>query len=127
MERLDEDGQWIVLMGFLVSVGIFALAIVISQGGLVGQTTAEAVLEFPKTEIQDLRSEVEYWGGQDTYDSEVWEDVQAIALQRHNAVVRVSVAEDSVNKSGSVYRIMKIHFNNGVTVYDENMQVPRRK
>ena len=58
MERLNDEGQWIVLMGFMVCVGIFFLAIIIAQSTVVGQTTSEAVLEFPKTEIQDMRSEM---------------------------------------------------------------------
>ena len=58
MERLNDDGQWIVLMGFVISIAIFFLAILLNQSVLVGQTTAESVLEFPKSDIQDLRSEV---------------------------------------------------------------------
>src|SRR5512137_2762474 len=41
MAGMKDDGQWIIMMGFLVSLGIFFLAIVISQSTLVGQTTAE--------------------------------------------------------------------------------------
>src|SRR5512136_1610129 len=55
---MKDDGQWIIMMGFLVSLGIFFLAIVISQSTLVGQTTAEGVLEFPKNDIQDLRHDL---------------------------------------------------------------------
>ena len=51
METLNDDGQWIVMMGFLVALGMFMLAIVISQTPLVGQTTAESVIEFPKNEV----------------------------------------------------------------------------
>ena len=58
MERLNDDAQWIVLMGFVISIAIFFLAILLNQSVLVGQTTAESVLEFPKSDIQDLRSEV---------------------------------------------------------------------
>ena len=48
MACMNEDGQWIVLMGLLVAVGLFFLALIINQSALVGQTTAEGVLEFPK-------------------------------------------------------------------------------
>ena len=58
MERLNDEGQWIVLMGFVISIAIFFLAILLNQSVLVGQTTAESVLEFPKSDIQDLRNEV---------------------------------------------------------------------
>ena len=58
MARLNEEGQWIVLMGFVVSISIFILAIVVSQSALVGRTTSESVLEFSKNDIQDLRNEI---------------------------------------------------------------------
>ncbi|WP_245619314.1 hypothetical protein [Methanogenium cariaci] len=65
METLNDDGQWIVMMGgFIVAIGMFMLAIVISQAPLVGQTTAESVMEFPKNEVQDLRGgNWSRWGG----------------------------------------------------------------
>ena len=56
MARLNDDAQWIVLMGFLVSFGFFFLALVINQSTVVGQTTAESVIEFPKNDIRDMRA-----------------------------------------------------------------------
>jgi hypothetical protein len=59
MERLNDEGQWIVLMGILVSIGLFFLAFVINQSAMVGQTTAEGVLEFPqerKFRIREMKS-----------------------------------------------------------------------
>ncbi len=43
MERclMNEDAQWIIMMGFLVSFSFFFLAMVINQSTVVGQTTAE--------------------------------------------------------------------------------------
>ena len=58
METLNDEGQWIVMMGFIVAIGMFMLAIIISQAPLVGQTTAESVMEFPKNEVQDLRGKL---------------------------------------------------------------------
>ncbi len=55
MARLNDDAQWIVLMGFLVSFGFFFLAMVLNQSTVVGQTTAESVIEFPKNDIRDMR------------------------------------------------------------------------
>lgn len=53
--RLNDDAQWIVLMGFIVSFSMFFIAIVLNQSTVIGQTTAEAVLEFPKNDIRDVR------------------------------------------------------------------------
>ena len=55
MARLNDDAQWIILMGFLVSFSFFFLAMVINQSTVVGQTTAESVIEFPKNDIRDVR------------------------------------------------------------------------
>ena len=56
MARLNDDAQWIILMGFIVSFSFFFLALVINQSTVVGQTTAESVIEFPKNDIRDVRS-----------------------------------------------------------------------
>jgi len=39
-------------MGLLVAVALFFLALIVNQSALVGQTTSEAVLEFPKNDIK---------------------------------------------------------------------------
>ena len=56
MAGLNDDAQWIVLMGFVVSFSLFFLAMILNQSTLVGQTTAESVLDFPKNDIRDVRS-----------------------------------------------------------------------
>lgn len=114
MARLNDDGQWIILMGFVISVGIFFLAILLNQSVLVGQTTAESVLEFPKSDIQDLRSEVlvihsRYKDFSISRDASIV-DINKIALARKSAVIQI----DPYNSSGWV-----IHYNNGVTSYYE--------
>jgi hypothetical protein len=128
---MKDDGQWIIMMGFLVSLGIFFLAIIISQATLVGQTTAEGVLEFPKNDIQDLMHDimqVEKWervscpGGFGSPQCEaekekIKQDISQIYLYRKNAIVNISMpAPCNVNN----YRELIIHFNNGVTEYNEN-------
>ena len=55
MAGLNDDAQWIVLMGFIVSFSLFFLAIILNQSVVVGQTTAEAVSEFPKQDIRGVR------------------------------------------------------------------------
>jgi hypothetical protein len=128
---MKAEGQWIVMMGFLVSLGIFFLAIIISQSTLVGQTTAEGVLEFPKNDIQDLRHvilEVENFnrspqctpnpGCSGTIADHMKLEIQLISLYRKSAIINYSF--DPANGCGSAYRSIFIHYNNGVTVYDEN-------
>lgn len=116
MARLNEEGQWIVLMAFIISIGIFFLAILLNQSVLVGQTTAEAVLEFPKSDIQDLRSEVWVIFSRYQDDPELpdtIDDIETISLARKSAVVKIES-----NAAGP----WKIHYNNGITRYTEEIQ-----
>lgn len=126
MACMNEDGQWIVLMGLLTALGLFFLALIINQSALVGQTTAEGVLEFPKNDIRDLRSEIF-----DVYDSygtlhaqgrlgDVEEDIIRISLERKNAVVHFG-NDTPQDVSGRDLHPVTIHYNNGVTVYNETV------
>jgi len=119
MARMNEDGQWIVLMGLLVAVGLFFLALIINQSAIVGQTTAEGVIEFPKNDIRDLREAVfDYVKEFGDADNAVREDIIAISLERKNAVVNFTVNQ-KMDVSGRWLHPVTIHYNNGVTVYDE--------
>ena len=130
MEGVKTEAQWIVMMGFLVSLGIFFLAIIISQSTLVGQTTAEGVLEFPKNDIQDLKHdilEVEYFnrtlctnlGGTKcgTVMGNISQEIQQISLYRKSAITSFSFP--AVCSGSPPQRDVYIHYNNGVTTYDE--------
>ncbi|HRD25275.1 MAG TPA: hypothetical protein PLA39_03230 [Methanoculleus sp.] len=125
MACMNEDGQWIVLMGLLVAVGLFFLALIINQSALVGQTTAEGVLEFPKNDIRDLREAIfdyvdKFGNTSDSAANNVRDDIIAISLDRKNAVVDFTV-KDPVDISGQRAYPVEIHYNNGVTVYDETV------
>lgn len=126
MACMNEDGQWIVLMGLLVAVGLFFLALIINQSALVGQTTAEGVLEFPKNDIRDLRSEI--FDVYDNYETlhdqghlkDVEDDVVRISLERKNAVVHFwNTTPEEI--SGRTLCPIHIHYHNGVTKYDETV------
>jgi hypothetical protein len=128
MARLNDDAQWIILMGFLVSFSIFFLAMVINQSTVVGQTTAESVIEFPKNDIRDARTALIYGLSEDIFNVKeggshppsVADDITVISLSRKNAVVKVSNIIEP-NKAQFVDKAnMTIHFNNGVTDYYEN-------
>jgi len=132
MERLSDDAQWIIMIAFLVSIAMFFLALVINQSTLVGQTTAEGVLEFPKNDIQDLRSEIfaisNQWPAnitsatpsQITTMNAMTQDVLALSLDRKNSVVKFTMG-DKADVSGVVRRPITIYYNNGVTTFDETI------
>ena len=117
MARLNDDAQWIVLMGFMVSFSLFFLGIVINQSTVVGQTTAEGVLEFPKNDILNVRSAVLQSSGIAPANlTKVQMDISLIAMSRKNAIVSFRVAcGDPLCES----KLIDIHYNNGVTAYNE--------
>ncbi|MDN7025930.1 hypothetical protein FGU65_13730 [Methanoculleus sp. FWC-SCC1] len=122
MERLNEDGQWIVLMGLLVAVGIFFLALIINQSALVGQTTSEAVLEFPKSDIRDISGEMQdladAWEGlTEAQKANLKNDITTLSLYRKNAIVDFDVT--SGTSSDGDFHLVGLHYNNGVTVYND--------
>ncbi len=108
MAGLNDDAQWIILMGFLVSFSFFFLAMVINQSTVVGQTTAESVIEFPKNDIRDIR-DVIVSNITVSNSTEINRDITVISLSRKNAVI------DYHYSNG-----LMIHYNNGVTDYNEN-------
>ncbi|MFA5296300.1 MAG: hypothetical protein WC382_12410 [Methanoregulaceae archaeon] len=122
MARLNDDGQWIILMAFIICIAIFFLALIVNQSTLVGKTTAEAVLDFPKSDVQDFRNEIlrirEIIAGMDTSDANSYinntrQDMQLIAIERKSALVYYSI-----NTSDTTL-VTTLRFNNGVTEYNE--------
>jgi hypothetical protein len=112
--RLNDDAQWIILMGFLVSFSFFFLAMVINQSTIVGQTTAESVIEFPKNDIRDVRGVI--ISSVDVMNPDVVRrDITVISLSRKNAVVNYSSPHIKDN-----HTVINIHYNNGVTEFNEN-------
>jgi hypothetical protein len=113
--RLNDDAQWIILMGFLVSFSFFFLAIIINQSTVVGQTTAESVIEFPKNDIQDVRQVI-----RQSVDSPnlpvVRDDIKLLSMNRKGSVVDYKYFEGGADNITYIV----IHYNNGVTEYNEN-------
>ncbi len=115
MARLNEDAQYIILMGFIISFSLFFLAMVINGSTVIGQSTAEAVIEFPKNDIRDFSDAVTSNLTIDPLqEAVVLEDFRMIALSRKGAVVNYSITPTDY------YTLARIHYNDGVTRYDEN-------
>ena len=116
MAGLNDEGQWIILMALLVCVGLFFIAIAVNESTLVGRTTAESVLDFPKSDIQDIRSEVLEWMDHDVGEADLdnlTRDVQQIAMTRSNAQISIG---DVSNLVGN------FHYNDGVTDFTTTIQ-----
>ena len=123
MAGLNDDAQWIVLMGFIVSFSLFFLAIVLNQSVVVGQTTAEAVSEFPKQDIRGVRDVViqsAFMDNAGIYNNltNVQQDIRILSSGRQGAIVDFS----SSTNAGFTY--IEFHYNNGVTAYNESYTYP---
>ncbi|HDQ08273.1 MAG TPA: hypothetical protein ENN44_05790 [Methanoculleus sp.] len=133
MERLDDEGQWIVLMGVVVATGMFILAIIINQAPMVGQSTSEAVLEFPKNEIQDIRyhlaplAQLDNSSESNKTIDRAKKDMRALSMARNNAVMYFET-NSTTNMADLFYRYnrLTIRYNNGVTEYYEEHLVSVR-
>jgi hypothetical protein len=113
--RLNDDAQWIILMGFLISFSFFFLALIINQSTVVGQTTAESVIEFPKNDIRDLVGVITTNTSR-SGTSVVNSDITVISLHRKNAVVKYKVNPPTPPTHANA----SINYNNGVTIFYEN-------
>jgi len=124
MARLmNDEAQWIVLMGFIVSFSLFFLAVLINQSTIVGQTTAEAVSEFPKNDIRGVRgilTESTFLDDESTYHNKttVQNEIVTLALSRQNAIITVS------SMTIGEYTYTEMHYNNGVIGYNETTIFP---
>jgi hypothetical protein len=119
MAGLSDDAQWIVMMGFVVSLSFFFLALLLNQSTVVGQTTAESVLDFPKNDIRDVRTVMIQSSELDATNQlsgneyqTLQNDIQAISLSRKKAAVQFQIIN-----SNPVW--INLHYNNGVTSYNE--------
>jgi hypothetical protein len=109
-----------------VSFSFFFLAMLLNQSTVVGQTTAEGVLEFPKNDIRDVRSVIinsSVWYDPDNLDKYqvLQDDITNISLSRKGAIVDYAVTPRTTYDP---YTHIRIHYNNGVTDYDENWTSP---
>ena len=120
MARLknNDTAQWIVLMGFIVSFSLFFLAVVLNQSTIVGQTTAEAVSEFPKEDIRGVRNVIIQSMFIENDMSRVQEEIRILSKSRQNAVVFFDF------KDNPPYRHYFFHINNGVSAYNETWTYP---
>jgi hypothetical protein len=120
MARINEEGQWIVLISFIVAISLFFLAIVISQSTLVGQTTSESVLDFSKADIQNLNLKTRDLAiynnpGITTLDgANISIDIQQIYGKRKGVILNIQ-SEFISAPLGSKH--VTLHYNDGITNY----------
>ena len=87
---------------------------VINQSTVVGQTTAESVIEFPKNDIRDVRGVI-ISSMNVTNPGVVRGDITVISLSRKNAIISYTSPQIKDN-----HTVINMHYNNGVTEFNEN-------
>jgi len=104
----DERGQWIISAGFLVSVSIIILALLLNQAMMGGYQSSGAILEFPKHEIRELVQETH-------------REVNVAAEKAWNMsgepIVTGNVTNDEVNRTA-----MRINFTNITLNYTNSVK-----
>ncbi|MCD1294138.1 hypothetical protein CUJ83_03910 [Methanocella sp. CWC-04] len=53
----DQSAQWILLSGIVIAVGLIVLMLLINTAMLTGHSSAESIMNFPKNDIRELKSE----------------------------------------------------------------------
>jgi hypothetical protein len=53
----DDSGQFLLLTGIIISVGMIILLIFINQSSMGGYSSSDSIMNFPKNDIRDIRSE----------------------------------------------------------------------
>jgi hypothetical protein len=107
---VDETGQWIIMLGFIISIILVFLALIVNQSALIGKTTSESVLEFPKSEIQDIRAEImEYYKDGTIGDGNLSQDLENISMAKQGVIFYFSSDPSGIS----------IHYNDGLTEYNE--------
>ena len=56
--KSDDSGQWLLLMAVIAAVGMAILLVFINQSVMAGYASSGSVMDFPKNDIRELRSEV---------------------------------------------------------------------
>ena len=60
----SDDGQWIIISGLIVAIGLIILSVLLNQAMISGGKASEAVLDFPKNDIREFRWEIYRWTNQ---------------------------------------------------------------
>jgi hypothetical protein len=55
--KTDESGQWLLLAAMIVAVGLAVLIVFVNQSLLAGHSSAGSIMDFPKNDIREFRSE----------------------------------------------------------------------
>jgi hypothetical protein len=128
MARINDEAQWIVLIGFIVAVSLFFLATIINESTLVGQSTSEAVLDFSKADIQDVNQKTKDIAMYPLLDAthtpditdpnrNITTDIEKLYSVKKSAIISITITNPAIRDSD-----VTLHYNDGIinfTAYNE--------
>jgi len=53
----DCDGQWLLLIGLIIAIGLAVLMIFVNQSLQAGHSSAASIMDFPKNDVREVRAE----------------------------------------------------------------------
>lgn len=56
--KTDDSGQWLLLGSMIVAVGLAVLIVFVNQSMLAGHSSSGSIMDFPKNDIREMRSEI---------------------------------------------------------------------
>jgi hypothetical protein len=140
----DDSGQFIILMGIIVAIGMVILLVFLNQSLMAGHSSSESIMSFPKNDIRELKSETfneahalatelnaddtlnnntrksKFNGSIDIYKSQI----KDMYIQ-HGALIDIIVNNVTTNNSTiSYYQLIdtmniSLYYTNGETTYNE--------
>ena len=137
MKRSDDNAEWILLMGIIVSLAIIFLAILLNLSAAAVQTPSESVMDFPKSQIRDIQAELTDAAvkSDSEFDSDSESEsafeakldaIRKLAMARDGAVVEANLTYGRYADAEYVYAELTVHYNNGVTEYDGTYLLPKK-
>lgn len=127
----DEQGQWILMGGLMVSIGMIVLSLLLHQAMMSGYQSSQAVLNFPKEDIRELVRETEREvmtaaelanraGATDNFNKTILNYSSNIRLlyADHGQIVNISVLDITLDGSNNISNAnVSVTFIDGVTTY----------
>lgn len=128
----DDEGQWILMSGVTIAVGLIVLALVLNQAMLSGSQSSGAETYFPKNDIRELREESRMEARRmwhETGDSLNFTDASrdysrrvAAIYASHGQVANVTMTTtDNPNTNISI----RVSFSDGTTYYTDSFEVSK--
>lgn len=56
--KADESGQWLLLGAMILAIGLAVLIVFVNQAALAGHSASASIMDFPKNDIREFRSEI---------------------------------------------------------------------